>query len=151
MPSAVATPVIQEEATGCGIAAVAALAGMTYRQMQLMAASLGISAADPHLWSDTQYVCTMLQHLGFQASLVANPFTSWDALPPTALLAIKWHLERGRPFWHWVVYLRGPDGPEVLDSRKGLRSNRRKDFGRIRPKWFIAVNQTPNQVDRKQR
>ncbi len=27
----------------------------------------------------------------------------------------------------------------VLDSKKGLRKNRRTDFGRMKPKWLIAV------------
>ena len=35
------------------------------------------------------------------------------------------------------------DGNEVyvLDSNKNLHSNRRTDFGRMKPKWFIRVIQ----------
>ena len=29
----------------------------------------------------------------------------------------------------------------VLDSKKTLRKNRRTDFGRMKPKWFIPVIQ----------
>jgi hypothetical protein len=60
-------------------------------------------------------------------------------LPPIALLAIKWHLEKNRPFWHWVVFLRDQRGTRVLDPKKNLRHHTRTDFGRIKPKWFIAV------------
>jgi hypothetical protein len=39
-------PVVQEERTGCGIASVAAIAGVTYARAKAAAASLGISAED---------------------------------------------------------------------------------------------------------
>ena len=40
-------PVVQEQRTGCGIAAVAALAGVSYAKAKAVAASLGISVHDP--------------------------------------------------------------------------------------------------------
>jgi len=46
-------PVIQEEATGCGIAAVANILGKTYGQMKASANVMGIYADDKSLWSDT--------------------------------------------------------------------------------------------------
>ncbi len=42
-------PVIQEELTGCGIASVAALAGITYQQAKSIANRLGIFAEDQQL------------------------------------------------------------------------------------------------------
>lgn len=82
--------VIQEEATGCGIAASAALA-------------------------------------------------SWERLPDKALLAIKWRMESGKPFWHWVLFIGEGGQDKVLDSKKSLRSNVRRDFGRMKPKWYIEI------------
>ena len=38
-----------------------------------------------------------------------------------------------------VVFVRQADQAYVLDSKKGLRSNRRTDFGRMKPKWSISV------------
>ncbi|WP_206675613.1 hypothetical protein [Solimonas terrae] len=133
-------PVVQKEIAGCGIASVAALAGVSYEQARAVAATLGISAADPRLWSQTAHVRQLLAHFGLRAAPGEATFQSWAALPPLALLATKWHLERGQPFWHWAVFARGPDGPVVLDSKQALRSNIRTDFGRIKPKWFIAVS-----------
>jgi hypothetical protein len=46
-------PVLQQEATGCGIASVATLAGVTYRHVRRAADQFGISAQDDRLWSDT--------------------------------------------------------------------------------------------------
>jgi ABC-type bacteriocin/lantibiotic exporter with double-glycine peptidase domain len=133
-------PVIQEEKTGCGIAAAATLAGVTYRQARRAAGELNISATDARLWSDSIYVRRLLAHFGIHAAMGKVKFVSWDRLPSTALLAIKWHREKGRAYWHWVVFWRGPQGPVVLDSKRSLRMNRRTDFGRMKPKWFIEVD-----------
>lgn len=131
--------VVQEEVAGCGIASVAALAGVSYEQARVAATELGVSAADPRLWSQTAHVRSLLRHFGLDAGADEQAFRAWDALPPLALLATKWHLQRGQPFWHWTVFVRGPRGPMVLDSKKALKTNIRTDFGRIKPKWFIEV------------
>lgn len=131
--------VVQEEVAGCGIASVAALAGVSYEQARVAAAKLGVSAADPKLWSQTAHVRSLLRHFGLHAGVDEQPFRAWDALPPLALLATKWHLERGQPFWHWAVFVRDARGPVVLDSKKALKTNIRTDFGRIKPKWYIEV------------
>ena len=131
-------PVIQQERTGCGIASAAAIAGLRYAQAKKIAASLGITAADPRLWSETTHVRTLLRHLGRKTARREAPFRSWQALPDLALLSIKWHREKGRPFWHWVVFVRDAEGARVLDPKKALRKHVRTDFGRMRPKWFIA-------------
>ena len=132
-------PVVQEEKTGCGIASVAALAGVTYKRTRRSAHELGIHAGDSSLWSDTRYVRRLLQQYGIRASRQESPFVSWEGLPRVALLAIKWHKERGRPFWHWVVFVRENGKACVLDSKKSLRNHRRTDFGRMNPKWFISI------------
>jgi hypothetical protein len=132
--------VVQLERTGCGIASVAALAGVSYRQAQRVANRLGIFADDPKLWSETGYVRRLLTEYGIRSARIEMSFTSWEALPDLALLAVKWHRERGRPFWHWVVFWRGPHGPVVFDSKRALRRHMRTDFGRMKPKWFVPVD-----------
>jgi hypothetical protein len=42
--------------TGCGIAAAAALAGLSYAETEKKASAFGVYAADTSLWSDTEYV-----------------------------------------------------------------------------------------------
>ncbi|MFN3582242.1 MAG: hypothetical protein ACK4VV_17430 [Pseudomonas sp.] len=137
-------PVIQEQPTGCGIAACAALAGVSYAQARKVANGLGIFAEDPALWSDTGYVRRLLAEFGLASSSSETPFTSWQTLPDRALLAIKWHLENGTPFWHWVVFIRTPDEAYVLDSKKSLKRHCRQDFGRIKPRWYIAIPDSPS-------
>ena len=132
-------PVIQLERTGCGIASAAAITGLSYAQAKRVAALLGIVAQDERLWSDTAHLRRLLKHLGMTTGRAEHPFRSWQTLPDLALLSIKWHREKGRPFWHWVVFVRDAEGARVLDSKKSPRRHVRTDFGRMRPKWFIAV------------
>ena len=131
--------VIQEETTGCGIASVANIVGKTYPQMKAIANGMGIYASDKSLWSDTQYVRRMLASEGIETSENEIPFTSWSVLPDVALLAIKYHQEEGKNFWHWVVFKRVKGQPFVLDSASYLLSNIRQDLEDIKPKWFIEI------------
>ena len=133
-------PVIQEEATGCGIAASAALAGISYAEAKRKANALGIYAADTSLWSETAHVRKLLREFGISVSPQETPFESWEDLPGKALMAIKWRMEQGKPFWHWVVFVREDGKATVLDSKRALKSNVRRDFGRIKPKWYIGVS-----------
>lgn len=132
-------PVVQKDRTGCGIAAVAVIAGVPYDQAKAMAASLGISVKDARLWSATVHVRRLLARLGRRVAPSAQPFQSWDALPDCALLAIKWHVEEERPHWHWVVFHRKAGRPCVFDSKRGLKTPVRHDFWRMKPKWYLAV------------
>lgn len=132
-------PVIQQEPTGCGIACVAMLSNRSYTQTRKIATGLGIFAADLKLWSDTGHVRRLLSHLDMKVAKVETPFKGWNRLPDCALLAVKWHKEKGIPFWHWTVFVRDGERSYVLDPKKGLKNNRRTDFGRIKPKWFLEV------------
>lgn len=132
-------PVIQEDVTGCGIASVAALAGVTYKEVKAVASQLGIEVGDSRLWSDTTLVRNLLNHYGIQADPQEKPFRSWNTLPPLALLATKWHRKDKQAFWHWVVFCQNQQGPVVLDPKRSLKNNLRTDFGRMKPKWFISI------------
>ena len=133
-------PVVQKEPTGCGIASSAAIAGMSYDEAKKIANGMAIYAEDRSLWSSTQYVRDLLAKLGIQTDQREIPFENWESLPDCALISTKWHLEKGRPFWHWAVFVREGNEQYVLDSKKSLKTNIRKDLGRIKPKWYIKVH-----------
>jgi hypothetical protein len=38
-----------------------------------------------------------------------------------------------------VVFVRDRVGERVLDSKRSLKRHVRTDFGRIKPKWYMAV------------
>ncbi len=132
-------PVIQEEATGCGIAAAANIVGKTYAEMKAIANALGIYAEDEALWSDTQYVRRLLHQQGVETAAEETPFSTWETLPNLALMAIKHHQREGKSFWHWVVFKRFGGRPYVLDSASYLANNIRQDFADMAPKWFIEI------------
>ncbi len=132
-------PVVQEEKTGCGIAYAAMLSNRSYQQVRTIAEQLGIFADDPELWSETKYVRNLLAHLEVKVADREEPFQDWNHLPDCALLAIKWHLEKGTPYWHWTVFVREGQQTYVLDPKKALKKNICTDFGRMKPKWFIEV------------
>lgn len=132
-------PVIQQEATGCGIAAVATILGKSYQEMKAIANTKGIHAEDESLWSDTGYVRRLLTEAGARVAAEETPFESWDALPALALLPIKHHQRDGREFWHWTVFQRVQGEAFVLDSASYLASNIRQDFAEMHPQWFIQV------------
>jgi hypothetical protein len=67
------------------------------------------------------------------------------------LLAIKWHTEKNKSFWHWVVFTGDSAGACILDSKKTLRRHRRTDFGRMKPKWYIEVRRSSSKPDRSER
>ena len=131
--------VVQEDKTGCALASVAALAGVSYRGVKREAQKMGIDVRDPRLWSDTTPVRRLLKRFRISAGGSERRFQSWKALPKTALLALKWHQEGGRSCWHWAVFVRRGDKACVLDSKKALRKHRRRDFGRMKPKWYIPI------------
>ena len=131
--------IVQEESTGCGIAACSNLAGITYAEAKQLANSLGIYAEDKTLWSETFHVRQLLSALNISASEKQTAFVSWDKLPDKALIALKWHEVKGKPFWHWAVYMRHHNQAVVIDSSMRLKSPIRTDFGRMKPKWFIKV------------
>ena len=132
-------PVIQQDTTGCAIACAAALANISYRETKNIASNVGISVNASVLWSETILIRNLLATLNIKTTPGEKPFTHWSALPDCALLAIKWHLENDTPFWHWVVFVREKSREYVLDSSPSLKNNVRTDFGRIHPKWSIAV------------
>jgi hypothetical protein len=61
-------PVVQLERTGCGIANVAALACVSYRQAQRVANRLGIFVDDSRLWSETHRVRRLLKEYGIRSA-----------------------------------------------------------------------------------
>lgn len=132
--------VVQEHPEGCALACAAMLAGLTYRQARHAAAQLGIHAGDKGLYSTAAPLRRLLRYLGLVPAEPEQPFTGWDGLPNCALLAVKWHIEAGRPFWHWVVFIRDAGGAAVLDPSANLTENRRTDWHALKPRWYIKID-----------
>lgn len=115
------------------------MASVSYRQAQRTANRLGLFSHDRRLWSETAHVRWLLRAYRLRPASTEQPFRSWSCVPDLALLAIKWHREHGQPCWHWVVFVRDGEGEQVLDSNRSLTHHVRKDFRRMKPKWYLAV------------
>jgi ABC-type bacteriocin/lantibiotic exporter with double-glycine peptidase domain len=131
--------VIQKEKTGCGIASVAMLAGISYSKAKGIAEEIGVYSDDSELCSDSSYVIKLCQKLKIKISKDQTPFKDWSSLPDRALLAIKWHQINRKAFWHWSIFVRDQGEETVLDPSQNIKNNQRTDFGRIKPKWFLEI------------
>ena len=132
-------PVKQLEVTGCGLAASATVVGVDYQQMRDYANSIGIYATDEELFSKTDYVRKLIREFGVEISDTEEPFTCWSGLPDRALLSTKFHIENGKPYWHWVVFERIDGSEYVYDPAPSLDTPIRMDFDNISPEWFIEI------------
>ena len=121
------------------LACAAMLANLTYVEVAAIAKTMGIHAGDKRLYTSVEPMQQLLARLGVYTDDSVSDFRTWQELPDRCLLATKWHIEHGLPHWHWVAFLRDASGPVVLDPAAHLKNNRRKDFRRIKPKWFLAV------------
>ena len=88
-------PIVQLERTGCGIAAVAAVAGVSHRHAQRTADGIGIVASDRRLWSETAHVRRLLRELGLRPASLEQPFRSWISLPISRCLPLNGIANRG--------------------------------------------------------
>ena len=131
--------VLQQETTGCPIVCAAAISAIESEAAKTVTNRLRIHADDEALWSSTQPIRDLLKELGVKTAASEKTFTTWDNLPGCALISLKWHLEKGKPFWHWAIFVRTNKKSYVIDSNKSLKTNYRTDFGRMNPKWFIEV------------
>ncbi|WP_223621318.1 hypothetical protein [Lysobacter sp. ESA13C] len=139
----------QEDATGCGLACVAMLGGIGYAQARVLARRLGVGPHDRVVgrgdqartvrnayFSDARQLRRMLKLLGLRAG-PERRLARWEALDRSGIAGINPNRREGS--WHWVVYLHSDEGGCVLDPNPRVRSERRTDFGRMKPRCFIPV------------
>lgn len=141
---------LQQDRSGCGLACVAMLAGIGYAQARTLARALGIGprpyryragaglrcAREGYL-TDAAQLRRMLKLLGV-ATGPEREVAGWDECEGDGIAAINFDPIDGR--WHWVVRLCDAGGDAVLDPNARVRSERRRDFGRMRPMRFIPVH-----------
>lgn len=129
--------IIQEDSTGCGLACIAMLANKTYKTVRKVAERLEIKNQDK-FYTGTKDLRELSQYFGIDIGFKRVKFNSYKSLPNIAILAINYREKSEN--WHWVVYYRTDNDEYVLDPKKTIKTDRRKDFSRITPKWYIKVN-----------
>ena len=126
----------QEDATGCGIACAAMIAGVSYARARTRAVELGlVDCAPPHYTSSRQ-LRQLVGSFGATASR-GRRLTHWTSLSELSIVGINYNEKSDT--WHWVVYVPSTHGGYVLDPRAAVKADRRYDFPRMRPRSFIPI------------
>lgn len=126
--------IIQEDGSGCGLACVAMVAGVTYAEARVFAVDyLDFDPLGPFYTEiiDLRY---MLSEYGYGLSRY-TPFKAYEYISPLAILEI----ERSGNHNHWVLYVKCGLDRYILDPAQGVKSERRRDWHRMRPVSYANV------------
>jgi ABC-type bacteriocin/lantibiotic exporter with double-glycine peptidase domain len=127
--------ILQEDTTGCGLACVAMVTGSTYAKVKAAAIRLGIAARGEPCYTVANDLARLMREFGMHPSK-EKMITSWPPLKHPSIVAIN--LQKNGN-WHWVVYVPGDDGGHVFDPKKSIKTVRRTDFSRMRPRSYIPM------------
>lgn len=124
--------IIQQHGTSCGIACVAMLARISYREALAVAKEL----YEEGTWSknhrtDIEDLRYILEELGWKLGRKVTT-TDWEKVPPGCLVAVQW--KKGN--WHWVVSAEDDEGLFFFDPRKAVEAVRRRDSSRVPVAWY---------------
>ena len=126
------------DSTGCGLACIAMLAGFSYKKVKKKAVQELNFSNKRKFYTGTGNLKALGECFGI--SIVGcrrRPFKNWDALPNTAIISINPNLDHTS--WRWVVFSRTNGTSFVLDPKQSIKSNKRTDFGRMRPSGYLPV------------
>jgi ABC-type bacteriocin/lantibiotic exporter with double-glycine peptidase domain len=127
--------IIQENPTGCGIACVAMLAGLSYEKVIKVAHGLfGWPKSQRTFYTSSAQLGELLETFGVESQR-GRAVRSWESLPNRAIAGINYNTKKNT--WHWVVFIRNGDRQYVLDPKS--KRERRRDFGRMRLRSCIPV------------
>lgn len=130
----------QGDPTGCGLACIAMLTDTNYNSVrELAVGQLGFDDSGT-FYTGTKELRELGRNFNIELGRRMRKFKNFQELPETAILAINY--KEDSDTWHWVVYRRTSNDEFVYDPKKNIKSNKRRDFGRIKAKWFLPVTST---------
>ena len=129
--------VLQQDPSGCGLACVSMLRNVSYSKVKKVALTLPNFDASSTFYTEAKDLRVLLRHLGVSCAKRLVSFSSWERLPECCILAVSFR--EADWTWHWVVFRRNGADAYVLDPRPSVKANRRRDFGRLRPRWYLKV------------
>lgn len=129
--------IVQQTGTSCGVAGVAMLARLSYRD----GFRTGIALWSKEYWdgshrTDSDELRKMLAVLGRRLCWMVKCRT-WPKVPPGVVLAVQVKLPKNE--WRWVVSGEGSAGAYFLDPRRSVKTIQRRDFKNARPSWYHRV------------
>lgn len=136
--------IVQKTGTSCGLACVAMLARLSFREVETLAREvLPKVFAETHQRTYAKDLRKLLAILGWRLGRKVKCRT-WKRVPPYALVAMQWKRLEDR--WHWVVSSEDEAGPCFLDPRKQVKALRRRDFKQARPSWYHRVTPSSSRL-----
>lgn len=91
-------------------------------------------------YTGTKHLKDLGKNFNIELGKKRRQFKSFQELPDMAILAINY--KEYSDTWHWVVYRRTSNDEFVFDPKKNIKTNKRRDFGRINARWFLPVTNT---------
>jgi len=133
---------VQKDQTGCGIACVAMLSGITYLKARKLATELGeVPDEKGRYYTQSWQLRHILSELGV-SSRKGRKVSKWRSINCLSIVGINYRSPEGKDAtWHWVIYVPGSDGGYVLDPMGHIKSTRRRDFSRMAPNRYIPMQQ----------
>lgn len=129
--------IIQEDSTGCGLACVAMLAGVEYRNVKSKAISMKLLPYHGPYYTRTSHLNKLLVSYTIQVKH-GRKVRNWKSLSSKAIIGINYKEKSNT--WHWALFVRENNGEEyVVDPKRNIKLNKRKDFGRMRLRSYIPV------------
>ncbi|HAV2807924.1 cysteine peptidase family C39 domain-containing protein [Acinetobacter baumannii] len=129
--------IIQEDSTGCGIACVAMVAGLTYNEAKQIALDNQILKSKKNFYTRSNDVANFLNFLGIK-SQNSRKVCHWESIKTLSIVAINYR--EATDNWHWVVYIPNENKGFVLDPNKKIKNEIRVDFSRMKLRSYIPIS-----------
>lgn len=130
--------VIQEDSTGCGIACIAMVAGISYAEAKQITLNNEIlKKSVKNFYTTTKDLVNVLNSIGIESSK-GRKVRYWSSINTISIVGINF-LET-TDTWHWVLFIPDEDTGYVLDPSKRVKTEKRTDFSRMRLRSYIPIS-----------
>lgn len=129
--------ILQEDATGCGLACIAMIVGKTYAEVKKTALDNEILEEKRTFYTTSSDLITILDHFHVKAK-TGRKVSHWPSVQTLSIAAINY--KENNDSWHWVVYVPDENQGYVLDPHKKIKNDQRVDFSRMRLRSYIPID-----------
>ena len=130
--------VIQEDSTGCGIACIDMVAGISYAEAKQITLNNEIlKKSVKNFYTTTKDSVNVLNSIGIESSK-GRKVRYWSSINTISIVGINF-LET-TDTWHWVLFIPNEDTGYVLDPSKRVKTEKRTDFSRMRLRSYIPIS-----------
>ena len=121
--------VIQEDSTGCGIACIAMVAGISYAEAKQITLNNEIlKKSVKNFYTTTKDLVNVLNSIGIESSK-GRKVRYWSSINTISIVGINF-LET-TDTWHWVLFIPNEDTGYVLDPSKRVKTEKRTEPYRV--------------------